>query len=96
MARRQIENMTADKALAAHGDEGVVVVDLRDIRKLARVGLIARAVDAPRLRCTGWATPVVSWRRGGLCDNFRRPIRRPRRRRRMSVGRPFPTSGIRA
>ena len=35
-ARRENKNMTADEAPALHGDEGVVVVDLCDIRELAR------------------------------------------------------------
>ena len=53
-ARAGIENMPVKDALAHHGDDGVIFVDLRDIRELAREGLIPDAFHAPRGMLEFW------------------------------------------
>ncbi len=56
-ARREIDNMPVAEALALHGAEDVVFVDLRDVRELAREGLIPGAFHAPRGMLEFWIDP---------------------------------------
>ena len=56
-ARREIDNMPVADALALHGAEDVVFVDLRDVRELAREGLIPGAFHAPRGMLEFWIDP---------------------------------------
>ena len=91
MARREIENMTGDKALAAHGDEGEVAVKFRDIRKFAREALIARSVHAPRGPPDSASSQnarirrMYSLRRTGACSNaLSTGARRSRLKRRIA------------
>ncbi len=56
-ARREIDNMPVAKAQALHGAEDVVFVDLRDVRELAREGLIPGAFHAPRGMLEFWIDP---------------------------------------
>lgn len=56
-ALTEIETVGADQAIAMHGDEAVVFVDLRDIRELARTGRIPGAMHAPRGMLEFWIDP---------------------------------------
>ncbi len=56
-AEREIETWTVDTARAHHGDDGVVFVDLRDIRELWREGAIPGAEHAPRGMLEFWVDP---------------------------------------
>ena len=56
-AGREIESLTAEHAISRHGDDGVVFVDLRDIRELEREGMIAGAFHAPRGMLEFWVDP---------------------------------------
>ncbi len=56
-ARREIDNMPVAEAQALHGAEDVVFVDLRDVRELAREGLIPGAFHAPRGMLEFWIDP---------------------------------------
>ena len=56
-ARREIDNMPVADALALHGADDVVFVDLRDVRELAREGLIPGAFHAPRGMLEFWIDP---------------------------------------
>jgi len=47
-AEKQIETITVDDALKLYQDDGVMVVDIRDIRELYRDGKIPGAYHAPR------------------------------------------------
>ena len=56
-ADAQIDKLEIDRALALHGGDDVVFVDLRDIRELARTGRIAGARHVPRGMLEFWIDP---------------------------------------
>jgi rhodanese-related sulfurtransferase len=56
-ANAAIETLSADEAIALAGDEGVVLVDLRDIRELQREGRVPGAIHAPRGMLEFWIDP---------------------------------------
>jgi len=57
-ARRKIRTLSAEQAIARHGDPGVVFVDLRDVRELERDGMIPGAFHAPRGMLEFWIDPA--------------------------------------
>lgn len=56
-AEKNIKIISADEALARHGDDGVVFVDLRDVRELKREGGIPGAFHCPRGLLEFWIDP---------------------------------------
>ncbi|AXS40900.1 rhodanese-like domain-containing protein [Breoghania sp. L-A4] len=62
-AEREIVTLSAGEALALSGDPGVVLVDLRDIRELAREGKVPGAVHAPRGMLEFWVDPDSPYHR---------------------------------
>lgn len=56
-AEREIETVGIEEALALHGSEDVVFVDLRDVRELWREGLIPGAFHCPRGMLEFWIDP---------------------------------------
>ena len=56
-AERAIETLTAPEALALHGRDDVVFVDLRDIRELNRDGRVPGAFHCPRGMLEFWIDP---------------------------------------
>ncbi len=56
-AEEIVETWTAEEAQAHLDDEGVVFVDIRDIRELWRDGAIPGAVHAPRGMLEFWVDP---------------------------------------
>lgn len=56
-ANAEITTLPADAALGLHGDEGVVFVDLRDPREIAREGRIPGAFSCPRGMLEFWIDP---------------------------------------
>lgn len=56
-AEREIETVGVEEALALHGSEDVVFVDLRDVRELWREGLIPGAFHCPRGMLEFWIDP---------------------------------------
>ncbi len=56
-AEREIETLGVAEALALHGSEDVVFVDLRDVRELWREGLIPGAFHCPRGMLEFWIDP---------------------------------------
>jgi len=56
-AERQIETLSAADAIALHGRDDVVLVDLRDIRGLAREGRVPGAFHCPRGMLEFWIDP---------------------------------------
>ena len=56
-AMAQIETMSTAEAIAAHGGDDVVFVDLRDVRELEREGVIPGAFHAPRGMLEFWVDP---------------------------------------
>ncbi len=56
-AERNIETLAADAAIDLHGDAGVVLVDIRDIRELQRDGRVPGAFHCPRGMLEFWVDP---------------------------------------
>jgi rhodanese-related sulfurtransferase len=56
-AEREIETLSAGEAVALHGRDDVVFVDLRDIRELNREGRVPGAFHCPRGMLEFWIDP---------------------------------------
>ncbi len=56
-AEAQIETLEVGEAIALHGDPGVQIVDIRDIRELWRDGAVPGAFHAPRGMLEFWVDP---------------------------------------
>src|ERR1700704_2224551 len=56
-AEREIETLSAGEAVALHGRDNVVFVDLRDIRELNREGRVPGAFHCPRGMLEFWVDP---------------------------------------
>ena len=56
-AEKEIETLGIEAALALHGNEDVVFVDLRDVRELWREGTIPGAFHCPRGMLEFWIDP---------------------------------------
>ena len=56
-AEKEIETISVKDALALHGSEDVVFVDLRDVRELWREGFIPEAFHCPRGMLEFWIDP---------------------------------------
>lgn len=70
-AEKEVELIGLDSAEALVGDDGVVFVDLRDIRELQREGKIPGATHAPRGMLEFWVDPESPYHR----DIFAQPKR---------------------
>ena len=62
-AQAEIETWPIDKAKRHLGDEGVVFVDVRDVRELWREGTIPGALHAPRGMLEFWVDPESPYAR---------------------------------
>ena len=56
-AEREIETISIEDALKLHGRDDTVLVDLRDIRELAREGRVPGAFHCPRGLLEFWIDP---------------------------------------
>lgn len=56
-AEAQIATVPAEQAVGLHGDAGVVFVDLRDPREIAREGRIPGSFSCPRGMLEFWIDP---------------------------------------
>jgi rhodanese-related sulfurtransferase len=56
-ANARIRTLTVEEALARHGAEDTVFVDLRDVRELEREGMVPDAFHAPRGMLEFWVDP---------------------------------------
>ena len=56
-AEKEIETLTVEQALALHGRDDIVFVDLRDVRELWREGCIPGAFHCPRGMLEFWIDP---------------------------------------
>ena len=73
-AKAQIEEVTAKEAIALHGDESVVFVDLRDVRERERMGYIPGAVHCPRGMAEFWIDPDSPYHREVFAQDGKRYI----------------------
>jgi rhodanese-related sulfurtransferase len=62
-ALTEVTTLTADEAMAMHGQPGVLFVDIREAAELQREGLIPGAVVAPRGVLEFWVDPASDWHR---------------------------------
>lgn len=60
-AERDIETLSVSDALALHGKDDVVFVDIRDIRELQREGRVPGAFHCPRGMLEFWIDPASSY-----------------------------------
>jgi rhodanese-related sulfurtransferase len=54
----EIENLPAEQAIALHGRDDVVFIDIRDIRELQREGRVPGAFHCPRGMLEFWVDPA--------------------------------------
>lgn len=57
-AEREIETLPVEEAIALHGRDDVVFVDIRDIRELNRDGRVPGAFHCPRGMLEFWIDPA--------------------------------------
>lgn len=57
VAEAEITTISTEDAIARHGDDDVVFVDIRDVRELDREGMIPGAFHAPRGMLEFWVDP---------------------------------------
>ena len=62
-AMQEIETITIEEAKAVLDNEDTVIVDIRDIRELNRVGKIPGAMHAPRGMLEFWVDPDSEYHR---------------------------------
>lgn len=62
-ANAQVQQITPSEADALRGNEGVLFVDLRDVRELWREGTIPGAMSAPRGMLEFWIDPECKYYR---------------------------------
>lgn len=56
-AKAEIETISLEDALAQHGSDDLIFVDVRDVRELERDGMIPGAFHAPRGMIEFWVDP---------------------------------------
>ena len=56
-ANEHVARLSADEAIARHGDENTLFVDLRDPRELSREGKVPGAFHCPRGMLEFWIDP---------------------------------------
>lgn len=56
-AERDIENLSTEQAIALHGNDDVMLIDIRDIRELQRDGKVPGAFHCPRGMLEFWIDP---------------------------------------
>ena len=70
-AEREIETVSTADALALHGREDVVLVDIRDIRELQRDGRVPGAVHCPRGMLEFWIDPQSPYHKPAFAQDKR-------------------------
>ena len=67
-AENEIETLTVEDVLSVHKNEGIVLVDIRDIRELWRDGAIPGSIHAPRGMLEFWLDPESAYFKQGKLD----------------------------
>jgi rhodanese-related sulfurtransferase len=70
-AEREIESVSAREAIALHGRDDVVLVDLRDIRELQREGRVPGAFHCPRGMLEFWIDPESTYHKSVFAQDKR-------------------------
>ena len=56
-AREKIEELTPAELIAMHGNDDLVIVDIRDVRERQKLGFIPGSLHAPRGMLEFWVDP---------------------------------------
>jgi rhodanese-related sulfurtransferase len=70
-AEREIETLEVADAMALHGRDDVVFVDIRDIRELGRDGRVPGAFHAPRGMLEFWVDPASKYHKDVFAQDKR-------------------------
>ncbi len=70
-AERGIETITVEEAVALHGGDDVVFVDIRDIRELNREGRVPGAFHCPRGMLEFWIDPDCTYHKAVFAEEKR-------------------------
>jgi rhodanese-related sulfurtransferase len=70
-AEREIATLSAADAIALHGGDNVVFVDLRDIRELDREGRVSGAFHCPRGMLEFWIDPASKYHKAVFAQDKR-------------------------
>jgi rhodanese-related sulfurtransferase len=68
-AEREIETLPAEQAIKLAGNDGVVLVDIRDIRELQREGKVPGAVHCPRGMLEFWIDPASPYHKPAFAQD---------------------------
>lgn len=68
-AEKEIETLSVDEAISAHGRDDVVFVDIRDVRELDREGMVPGAFHAPRGMLEFWVDPESPYHKDVFADD---------------------------
>ncbi len=68
-AMGQIKTMSTEEAIAAHGNDDIVFVDIRDVRELEREGMVPGAFHAPRGMLEFWVDPASPYHKEIFSDD---------------------------
>jgi rhodanese-related sulfurtransferase len=70
-AEREIDILSAEQAIALHGRDDVMFVDLRDIRELTREGRVPGAFHCPRGMLEFWIDPDSKYHKAVFAQDKR-------------------------
>jgi rhodanese-related sulfurtransferase len=70
-AEKEIETVTVEEALALHGRDDVVLVDIRDVRELQRDGRVPGAFHCPRGMLEFWIDPESHYHKPVFAEDKR-------------------------
>jgi rhodanese-related sulfurtransferase len=70
-AEKEIETVAVEEALALHGRDDVVLVDIRDIRELQRDGRVPGAFHCPRGMLEFWIDPQSHYHKPVFAEDKR-------------------------
>jgi len=70
-AEKEIETLSVEQAIALHGRDDVVLVDIRDIREVQREGRVPGAFHCPRGMLEFWIDPETSYHKPIFAEDKR-------------------------
>jgi len=70
-AEQEIETLSVEQAMALHGNDDVVLVDIRDIRELTREGRVPGAFHCPRGMLEFWIDPESPYHKDTFAQDKR-------------------------
>jgi rhodanese-related sulfurtransferase len=73
-ARAQITILPTAEAIALHGNDDVLFIDIRDVRELDREGRIPGAFHAPRGMLEFWFDPASPYHKPALSTDRRKVL----------------------